>query len=299
MLESSAGRPDRASGRRRSQQLTDDTTRFWRNWLGKSTYRGPVARDGRPLGDDAEADDLRADRRAGGRADRGTARAGRRRAQLGLPLHVGPRRVVLRLRAARPGVHRRRRRAFGSGCATGSRSGRRATAGPAEDHVPRRRLLRPRPRRRSTTWRATAARRRCASATAPPTSCSSTSTARRWTPSTIADAHGMQLAHQGWSDDREHASTGCATTGTSPTRASGRPAAAARTSSTAGCMSWVALDRAIRLATRPRPAGRPRPRGPRERDRIYDQIMDTRLEPKIGRRSSSTTAARCSTRRCC
>ena len=62
---------------------------------------------------------------AGRRADRGAARAGRRRAQLGLPLHLGARRVVLRLRAAAAGLHRGGRRVQRAGCGTGwpSRSG--------------------------------------------------------------------------------------------------------------------------------------------------------------------------------
>ena len=52
----------------------------------------------------------------------GAARADRRRAQLGLPLHLGPRRLVLGVLAARHGLHRRRRRRSGAGCATGSTS---------------------------------------------------------------------------------------------------------------------------------------------------------------------------------
>ena len=66
----------------------------------------PLARDGAPLGADAEAADLRADGRARRRADDLAARAARRRAQLGLPLHVDPRRGVLALRAAAARLHR-------------------------------------------------------------------------------------------------------------------------------------------------------------------------------------------------
>ncbi len=65
-----------------------------------------VARDGRPLGDHPQADDLRADGRTRGGPDGGPARAGGRRAQLGLPLHVDPRRILLGLRAARARLHR-------------------------------------------------------------------------------------------------------------------------------------------------------------------------------------------------
>ena len=67
----------------------------------------PLARDGAPLRAHAEAPDLRADRRARGRADDVAARADRRRAQLGLPLHVDPRRRLLALRPAPARLHRR------------------------------------------------------------------------------------------------------------------------------------------------------------------------------------------------
>ena len=79
----------------------------------------PVAGDGRPVGHHAEADDLYADRRAGRGADHRAARAGRRGAQLGLPLHLDPGRLVLHLRAAGPGLRggggRVRRLAAGPG----------------------------------------------------------------------------------------------------------------------------------------------------------------------------------------
>ena len=67
---------------------------------------GPLARDDPPLGADAQADDLRADRRDRRRADDEPARAHRRRSELGLPLHVDPRRVVLALRAPPAGLRR-------------------------------------------------------------------------------------------------------------------------------------------------------------------------------------------------
>ena len=72
-----------------------------------SRYRGPLARDGAPLGADAEAAHLRAHRRDRGGADDEPARAARRRAQLGLPLHLDPRRRLLALRAAAARLHRR------------------------------------------------------------------------------------------------------------------------------------------------------------------------------------------------
>ena len=90
---------------------------------GAVDLRRPLARGAGALGHHAEADDLRPDRRAGRRADHGPARAGRRRAQLGLPLHVGARRLVLGLRAAGHGLHARRPPRSACGCATGSPSG--------------------------------------------------------------------------------------------------------------------------------------------------------------------------------
>ena len=66
----------------------------------------PLARDAAPLGAHAQADDLPADGRDRGGADDEPARAHRRRAQLGLPLHVDPRRRLLALRAAAARLHR-------------------------------------------------------------------------------------------------------------------------------------------------------------------------------------------------
>ena len=62
-------------------------------------------------------------------------------------------------------------------------------------------------------------------------------------------------------------------------------------------MSWVAVERAIRVA---RQRGLPAdiPRWSAVRDRIYDQIIERGWHPPAGR-SSSTTTATCSTRRCC
>ena len=126
-------------------------------WIEQSTYRGrwreAVERSAITL----KLMTYAPTGRAGRRADRRAARAGRRRAQLGLPLHLGARRLVLRLRAARPRLHRggrcvrrlaaRTRR--GAGAATASvrsRSCTGSTAAPTSS------------RRRSTTSRATWAR---------------------------------------------------------------------------------------------------------------------------------------------
>ena len=135
-----------------------------------------LARDGAPLGADAEAADLRADRRARGRADDVAARADRRRAQLGLPLHLDPRRGVLALRAAAARLHRGGGRVHGLADRPHARVEDRAV-GAAADHVRHRRARRAARGSSSRTGRATATPRRCGSATAPPTSASSTSTA--------------------------------------------------------------------------------------------------------------------------
>ena len=106
-----------------------------------------------------------ADRRDRRRADHRPAREHRRRPQLGLPLHLDPRRRVHRCTrccgsasARRPRVH-----GLGRGALPRPRPGaRRCTIMYA-----RRRQRRPARERSSTTSRATAARGRCASATAP------------------------------------------------------------------------------------------------------------------------------------
>jgi hypothetical protein len=99
VLESAADGPPREIRVARSARCSTRRSRSGGRGWPVDLHR-PVAGDGPALGDHAEADDLRADRRPGGRAHRGAARAGRRRAQLGLPLHLGARRLVLGARAA-------------------------------------------------------------------------------------------------------------------------------------------------------------------------------------------------------
>ena len=139
--------------------------------------QGALARDGAALRADAEAAHLRADRRAGRGAHDVAARADRRRAQLGLPVHVDPRRRVLAVRAAAA----RLRRGGGGVHGVADRPHARLegrTERPDADHV--RGSTGGRSSRSSTIrrGRATATRRRCGSATRRRTSASSTSTAR-------------------------------------------------------------------------------------------------------------------------
>src|ERR1700722_8218888 len=141
VLESMGGHPRRVTPEE-AQQLADDTARFWRSWLCEAAYNRPGGGGGRPVGHDAQADDLRADRGPGRGAHRRAARAGRRRAELGLPLHLDPGRLFLHLRAARarlPGGGRRvRPLAAGP---RGRAGGQRVRS--AQDHVPGGRQLGP------------------------------------------------------------------------------------------------------------------------------------------------------------
>src|SRR5215469_4788962 len=96
-------------------------------------------------------------------------------------------------------------------------------------------------RRPWTISRAGAALARSGSATAPPTSCSSTSTARRWTRFTWPTLTACKLASmtdwlcEHWDQPDE---------GIWETRGGQRDSTYAR------YQTWIALDRAIRLATR-------------------------------------------------
>ena len=166
------------SSPRRPHAAFEDTVAFWRRWLATLELPRALARDGPPVGARAQAAHLSPrPERSSPRRPPQPARGHRRRAQLGLPLHLDPRRGVHALRPPAAGLHR------GGGGVHGLARGPRASEAhggperPAADHVRDRRPPRPRPSRRSTTSTATSARSRCGSATPPPTSSSSTSTA--------------------------------------------------------------------------------------------------------------------------
>ena len=80
------------------------------------------------------------------------------------------------------------------------------------------------------------------------------------------------IYHDGWVELTRNLGVADGTTGTSPTRGSGRHAAAAATTRTRGLMSRVAVER-----DPDRPPARPARRPPcwmAVRDRIYNQIME-------------------------
>ena len=131
---------------------------------------------------------------------------------------------------------------------------RRRGIRPAEDHVPRRRLLRPRrgdarplrglPRVEPRAHRQR--RRRPAPARH----------LRRGDGLHLPRRHARPAAAARRLDaGQRRCSTGSATTGTSPTRASGRRGGARQNFTYGRFMCWVALDRAIRLGPVARPTG--------------------------------------------
>ena len=141
VLESMGGRPSRGAAGRAG--APDRRHRALLAGLAAALLlHRPLAGNGRPVSHDPQADDLCANRRPGGRAHRRAARADRRGAQLGLPLHLDQGRLLLRLRPAWARVPGRGRgvRVLGQGPA--DRAWRRRPAA-AEDHVPGRRDLRP------------------------------------------------------------------------------------------------------------------------------------------------------------
>ena len=167
-------RPPRA---RRPAAPAPDTERWWRDWVGPVRPTDGEWRDAvHPLAHHAQGAHLRADRRHRRRADHVAARVARRRAQLGLPLLLAARRHVHPRRAHDRRLPRRGARPGATGCCApwpATRpSSRSCTASRASGASPS---------SSSTGCPATRAPRRCASATPPSTSSSSTCTARSWT----------------------------------------------------------------------------------------------------------------------
>ena len=89
-----------------ARELYNETVDYWLRWIAAARYQGRwreiVNRSALTL----KLLTYRRDRRDRRRPDHQSARTGRRRAQLGLPLHVDSRRSVLAVRADAARVHR-------------------------------------------------------------------------------------------------------------------------------------------------------------------------------------------------
>ena len=124
----------------------------------------------------------------------------------------------------------------------------------------------------SSTGRAIAAPTRCVSATAPPSSCSWTSSARRWTASTSPSSAVWTVGHAGWLE-LQHVLDWLADHWDQPEAGIWETRGGPKDFTYGRVMSWVAFDRAIRMAmTHGRPA--PLDRWTSVRDALYAQVME-------------------------
>ena len=122
VLETAAAGRRARSGSPRSAGCSTTPCDFWRV-ARPVDLPGPVAGDGPPLGDHAEADDLRAEGRPRRGADGGSARAGRRRARTGTTATPGSATRRSRCSRCSDWVSSKRPRGSAAGWATGSGSG--------------------------------------------------------------------------------------------------------------------------------------------------------------------------------
>ena len=125
-----------ARGARRRRPRSSAPTAFWQEWIGRArTYDGEWSDARAALVDHAQGAHLRADRRHRGRAHHLAARVDRRRAQLGLPLLLAARRDVHDLLADERRATRTRRAPSATGCCARwpaiPRTCRSCTASPA------------------------------------------------------------------------------------------------------------------------------------------------------------------------
>ena len=192
--------------------------------------RPPVASVHRAQRARAQGAELRTDRRDHGRRHDVAARDARRRAQLGLPLHVDPRHRVHAAGAARPRLRVGGVRVLRVPARDGR--GERQAAAPGHSRSCTASAARPTsPSTRSTTSPATATRGRCASATARTTSTSTTCggcCSTRWRSTQRA---GRPDPAPPSGRPSRSSSTRPSSGSASPTRASGRCAATRSTSS--------------------------------------------------------------------
>ena len=276
VLESMGGRPRRVPPAE-LQQLTDDTAPVLAGLGAPVDLPGPVAGDGGPFGHDAEADDLRArpapwsPRRPPGCPSRSAANATGTTATPGSATRRSPStRCSASATPTRP-----RRSALAAATVPASTA---ATARPLKIMYRVDGALRPArgdPRSLRGLARLPAGPHRQRRRRPAPARHLRRGAGRR---SASPTRSGLRLGHQGWTSVAE-LPTGCATTGTSPTRASGRPAAAARTSPTAGSSAGSPGPRDP-PRRRARPPRRPRPRWTAERDPSTRQIMTRGWNPQ-------------------
>ena len=200
-----------------------------------------LARDGRPLGDDSQAHDLCAN--GGDRWLRRPRRCPSSSAASATGTTATRGSATARTRSVRcwRSASKRKPSAFLVWLRDRIEEQVGTSIRTAQDHVPRRRLFRPHTRRHSTTSRATAARDRYGSATAPPTSSSSTSTVKRSTPSARLTARvtGSAMPAGRPSPDRR---TGSRTNWDQPDEGIWETRGGRSDFIYGRVMSWVALD---------------------------------------------------------
>ena len=223
--------------------------RRWQAWCGRDRVRHAVPRSRGAQPAHPAAAHLLAVGRAGRRADDVAARSARRRTQLGLPLHVAPRREHRRrsVPRRRQGAEARR---FLAWLLHASRLDR-----------PRLPVLltlhgrHPRPERTLSDWAGYAGSRpvRFGNGAADQHQLDSLRLGPRRGVAAHCEPGTTSTPRPGaqW----RGSPTMCATTGASPTPASGRSAATPRHHVHSKLMAWLALDRALRIAaTRRAPA---------------------------------------------
>ena len=225
---------------------------------------------------DAQGPQLRPDRRDGRGVDHVAARDPGRRAQLGLPLQLGPRLDVHALGA----VHARLR--LGGQRLLLLHRRRRLGRARAPDHVRHRRRARAAASTRSTTSTATRAPSPCASATARSTSASTTSGARCWTRSTCTRSPATTSPRGIWEIRQEGRGVRHQVLEGARSRDLGGPRRA---------QALHALQDDVLGRLRPRSPARPHPRGQGARGRLAG---GRRRDPRRHLRQRRSTTAACS-----
>ena len=233
---------DHRRGPRRAPRALAGTREFWAGWSSRCSYEGPyreqVLRSALVL----EGADQRAHRGHRGRADDVAAGGDRGRAQLGLPVHLAPRRGARPVRAVLARLHRRGPRLHALGEADHGGSRRRPP-----DHVRRRAAS------ASSRGRARAASRATGLASGPDRQ-------RRRHPVPArhlrgAPGHGVAVSQERWRDRRRRSGSSARGSWTCVEERWERPDHGIweirddpRHFDALEGHGWVAVDRAIRLA---------------------------------------------------